>query len=126
MFTRPEPLTYFKFQYSVNRNGNRFSNTVIDKLPHLGYRFTEGDNWNANDYRIKNKVSEMDAWFKKYWATTDANRVRNDVAYEEDLEKAILNAYEAVKENWNKKLEKDFEKEFAEDLVKFLNSKSTP
>lgn len=126
MFTRPEPLTYFKFQYSVNRNGNRFSNTVIDNLPNLGYRFTEGDNWNANDYRIKNKISEMDAWFKKYWTTTDANRVRNDVAYEEDLEKAILNAYETVKENWNKKIEKDFEKEFAEDLVKFLNSKSTP
>ena len=126
MFTRPEPLTYFKFQYGINRNGNRFSNTVIDKLPHLGYRFAEGDNWNANDYRIKNKVSEMDAWFKKYWTITDANRVRNDLAYEEDLEKAILNAYESVKENWNKKLEKEFEKEFAEDLVKFLNSKSTP
>ena len=68
----------------------------------------------------------MHTWFKNYWAITDANRVRNDVAYEEDLEKAILNAYETVKENWNKKLEKDFEKEFAEDLVKSLNSKSTP
>lgn len=123
MFTPPKPLEYFKFQYSLNTNGSRFSNTVIDKLPQLTYRFAEGDNWTATDTRIKNKSEEMDNWFQNYWNLRLEDDKRNDELFEEELKQTILNAYESFKEKWTKKLEKEFEHEFEEAIVKFMNSK---
>jgi len=124
MNTQPSPLEYFKFQYSRNSNGSRFSHTIIDKLPQLSYRFAEGENWKATDYRIKDKWSEMDSWFQNYWNLRLTNNKRNDELFEEELEQAILGAYENLKERWTKKLEKEFELEFEEAVVKFLNSKN--
>ena len=124
MNTPPSPLEYFKFQYSRNTNGSRFCHTIIDKLPQLSYRFAEGENWNATDYRIKDKWSEMDSWFQNYWSLRLTNNRRNDELFEEELEQAILGAYENLKERWTKKLEKEFEIEFEEAVVKFLNTKN--
>ena len=124
MNTQPSPLEYFKFQYSRNSNGSRFSHTIIDKLPQLSYIFSEGENWKATDYRIKDKWSEMDSWFQNYWNLRLTNNKRNDELFEEELEQAILGAYENLKERWTKKLEKEFELEFEEAVVKFLNSKN--
>jgi hypothetical protein len=126
MFTPPNKLEYFKFQYSRNANGSRFSNTVVDKLPQLSYRFAEGNNWTATDNRINNKWEEMDKWFQNYWNLRNKDNRRNDVLFEEELEQAILNAYESLKDKWVMKLEKEFEYEFEEDVVKFLNSKNKP
>ena len=117
-------LTSFKFQYSKSLSGNRFSHTVIDKFPTLSYRFAEGDNWKATDYRIKDKWNEMSKWFENYWGLRSPNNRANGDLFEDELEDAILCAYEKVKEKWILKLERDFEKEFEEDVVKFLNYKS--
>lgn len=126
MFTPPNKLEYFKFQYSRNTNGSRFSNTAVDKLPQLSYRFAEGNNWTATDKRINNRWEEMDKWFQNYWNLRNKDDKRNDVLFEEELEQAILNAYESLKDKWVMKLEKEFEYEFEEDVVKFLNSKNKP
>ncbi len=122
MNTPANPLEYFKFQYSRNTNGSRFSHTVVDKLPHISYRFAVGSNWNATDERIKNRWVEMDRWFQNYWNLRKDGR-RNGELFEEELEQSILNAYESLKEKWTEKLEEEFESEFEEDLTKFLISK---
>lgn len=124
MNTPGYPLTSFKFQYSQNLIGSRFSHTVIDKYPSLSYRFNQGKNWKATDYRIKDKWTEVSKWFEDYWDSKSLKNRANGDLFQDDLEDAILAAYEKVKEKWQLKVEKDFEKQFEEDLAKFLNSKS--
>ena len=124
MNTPAYPLKSFKFQYSKNLIGTRFSHTVIDKFPSLSYRFAQGGNWKATDYRIKDKWSEISKWFENYWDLRDTKNNTNGDLFEDELETEILKAFEKVKEKWILKLERDFEKQFEEDVVKFLNSKS--
>jgi hypothetical protein len=126
MNTPAYPLKSFKFQYSKNLIGARFSHTVIDKYPSLSYRFSQGDNWKATDYRIKDKWTEVSKWFDNYWDLRCPNNRTNGDLFEDELEDVILKSYEKIKEKWTLKMERDFEKEFAEDLVKFLHSKSSP
>ena len=122
MFTPNEPLWYFKFQYSINSNGSRFSHTIIDKLPNLHYRFALGSNWRATDYRVTTKAKEIEVWFKNYWETRPSpNSVVNRGLYEKELELTIRQAYEELNEKWNKKLEAEFEQHFDDSLLSFLS-----
>ena len=124
MNTPSYPLKSFKFQYSQNLIGSRFSHTLVDKFPSLSYRFAQEGNWKATDYRIKDKWDEMSRWFENYWDLRDNNNKSNGDLFEDELENEILKAFEEVKEKWLLKLERDFEKQFEDDVVKFLNSKS--
>lgn len=126
MNTPAYPLTSFKFQYSKNLIGSRFSHTIIDKYPVFSYRFAQEENWKATDYRINDKWTEMSHWFENYWDLRNSNNRANGDLFQDELEDAILSCYEKVKEKWQLKLEEDFEKKFEEDVVKFLNSKAKP
>ena len=106
MNTPAYPLKSFKFQYSKNLSGNRFSHTVIDKYPSLSYRFAQDSNWKATDYRIKHKWTEMSTWFENYWELRGAKNRSNGDLYEDDLGDAILKAYEKINEKWRLKMEK--------------------
>jgi len=124
MYTNPEKMDAFKFQYSRKIGGKRFQNTIVDKLPVLNYRFATEKNWKATDKRVTSKLDKLYEWFDGYWkfSSTD-EKISNQSHYEQELEIAILNAYESVNERWNKKLESEFEIEFGEDLHKFILSK---
>jgi hypothetical protein len=122
MHTPPRPFEYFKFQYSKNTNGSRFTHTVIDKLPQLSYRFAEGSNWKATDYRITAQKDAIYKWFEGYWDNkSNSNFLDNQTLYERDLEQAILNAYEEVNKKWTAKLEKELEENFDEKVLGFLS-----
>ena len=124
MFTNAEKLEEFKFQYSKISSGNKFRNTAIDKLPALSYRFGLEGNWKATDKRVASKLDKVYEWFDTYWKLNSKETNKNNKSlYEQELEKAILSAYDSVNERWTKKLEAELEIEFAEDLHKFLMSK---
>ena len=122
MFTKAEPLWYFKFQHSKNDTGTKFKHTVVDKLPSLHYRFAEGSNWNASDYRVTAKLDEIYKWFDNYWESRpNPKSVVNRGLYEKELEDTILKAYEELNKRWNLKLEKDFEEAFDDKLLGFMS-----
>jgi len=124
VFTKAEPLWYFKFQHSKNETGSRFSHTVVDKLPSLHYRFAVDKNWTANDYRVTTKMKEIETWFNNYWETKPTpNSIVNRGLYEKELELAITEAYKNLNEKWNKKLEVEFENHFSDDLLGFMSGK---
>jgi hypothetical protein len=124
VYTKAEPLWYFKFQLSKNETGSRFSHTVVDKLPCLHYRFALGSNWTANDYRVTTKMKEVETWFDNYWETKETpSSIVNRGLYEKELELAITEAYKNLNEKWNKKVEADFEKHFDDDLLGFMSGK---
>lgn len=123
MFTPNGLLGYFKFQYSINKNGTRFSHTCIDRLPSLHYRHGYGTNWAANDYRVTTKVNEISEWFNRYWDTrASSTSGSNQDLYEAELEQAILDAYNKLNEKWTKKLEHEFEQAFDNKILGFLNA----
>jgi len=122
MNTPTEPLSYFKFQYSKNSSGSRFTHTNIDKLPMLYYRHAEGNNWNANDLRVTNNMEAIYKWFENYWEIKSSpNAYNNCTQYELELEQSILEAYKNLNEKWMKKLEAEFEEKFDDKLIEFLN-----
>lgn len=122
MFTKADPLWYFKVRYSKNNTGTNFKHTDIDKLPSLSYRFAEGSNWKATDYRVETRWKDVYQWYEKYWETRPSpNSVVNRGLYEKDLEQAILSAISELNERWTVKLEREFEEAFDEKLLGFLS-----
>ncbi len=125
MYTNSEKMDAFKFQYSKKIDGKFFKHTVVDKLPSLNYRFATENNWKATDQRVTSKLDKVYEWFEGYWRVRSTDKkLSNQLLYEQELENAILSAHDSVNERWQKKLESDFEAEFAEDLHKFLLSKN--
>lgn len=122
MFTKADPLWYFKVRYSKNNTGTNFKHTDIDKLPSLSYRFSEGSNWKATDYRVATRWEDVSQWFEKYWETRpNPNSAVNRGLYEKDLEQAILSAISELNERWTVKLEREFEEAFDDKLLGFLS-----
>jgi hypothetical protein len=122
ILTRTDPLGYFKVRYSKNNNGTNFKHTDIDKLPLLSYRFAEGDNWKATDYRVSERMEEIAEWHDKYWEKRPApSSFMNRGLYEKDLEDTIMNALNDLNERWLVKLEKEFEEAFDDKLLGFLS-----
>ena len=123
MITPNLKLIEFKFQYSTNHGGrSRFSNTVIDTTPSIGYNFAEGNNWKATDNRIKDKQDDVWIWHANFWKTIpDNSRLTYQDLYEDDLEKEILDAYARVNDKWSKKLHEDFEAHYADEVLGFFN-----
>ena len=122
MYTKKQALWYFKFQHSKNDTGTKFKHTVVDSLPTLSYRFAEGKNWKATDYRVKANKDEIYKWFDNYWESRpNPNSVVNRGLYEKELEEAILKAYNELNERWNEKLEREFEHHFDDKLLGFMS-----
>jgi hypothetical protein len=122
MYSKADPLWYFKIRLSKNDTGTRFKHTEIDKLPSLQYRFAEGNNWKATDYRVSTKWKEISQWFDKYWESRpNPNSVVNRGLYERELEKVVLDAISQLNERWNTKLEREFEETFDDKMLGFLS-----
>ena len=121
MFTRPDPLWYFKFQYGICHTGKNFKTTVIDKLPSLQYRFGIGGNWKATDLRVTSKMDAAQKWFDDYWERSPStNSYVNRGLFEKELEETIINAYTKLIEKWTEKLEREFEHDFEDKLLGFV------
>jgi hypothetical protein len=123
MYTPNKMMEDFKLHYSVS-DGARFTHTKIDKLPNLTYNFGIDGNWSAIDYRIRNTIDEAFRWFNTYWELqyADKKNETNQVVYERELKKEIIDAIERVNNNWMKKVHVDFENTFEDKLVKFIKN----
>lgn len=123
---------------------DRFVHEKIENFPLLEYKFGADGFWSRFDYRIADKNKEIYVWFDTFWEHKlpikqnkyhyfGKNKTRrmknipryetNASAYERDLEQAVRNAYVETAKKWEKKLKDQFEEDFQEDLLKFLNSK---
>ena len=122
MNTKNKPLKYFKLIYSRNGTGTTFKHTHVDKLPSLSYRFAEGDNWKATDYRVSTRWDDVIKWHENYWETrsTPTSYV-NEGLYNKELEKVVTEAIRELNERWTVKLEREFEEAFDDKLLGFLS-----
>ena len=122
MYTKADPLWYFKLQYSKNGNGTRFKHTEVDKLPSLHYRFAHENNWKATDYRVTTKWDDINKWFEKYWENRPTpSSIVNRGLYEKELEETILTAIESLNLRWTEKIEREFESQFDDKMLGFLS-----
>jgi hypothetical protein len=122
----------------------RFVHDKIENFPFLEYKFGANGFWSRRDYRIADKQKEIHVWFDTFWeheqplkqnkyqyfGKNKTRRIKNihryetnAAAYERDLEQAVRNAYVETAKKWEKKLKTQFEQDFQEDVLKFLNSK---
>lgn len=103
------------------KKGAKFKHNLIDRCPTLTYHFNRGSNWKATDVRVKNQWNEISSWIQEYWNFEFQKDESNHEAYQKELLKEIKNTIDRVNSHWEKKFESDFEKNFEDPIVKFIN-----